>query len=59
MTGIPPVNYIILYNLYSGLFTDIMRTIMESGSSIMAIKTKETRIAKADRGVFDGCRHGS
>ena len=53
---------IILYNLYnSGLFTGIMRSIMESGSVIMSVATdiKNTNdFAHYSKGVFV-CRHGA
>ena len=49
---------VILYNLYSGLFTDIMRTIMESGSSIMAVMTTNTNFREYAKGVLDDCKMG-
>ena len=54
---------IILYNLYnSGLFTDLMRSIMESGSVIMSVATDISNtndFAQYSKGVFDDCRHSA
>ena len=54
---------IILYNLYkSGLFTDIMRSIMESGSVVMTVTVYDNdsggNFWHYSYGVFDDCPYG-